>query len=562
MSYTLNGTVTAADGTKQTITGPVTLTPITPTPTPPTPTPTPPALVASKDGSRATSPATVLVTNDLVSWRLSGAAGAYVIQFQAKGATTWTTAVGTAQVTALVKQVDIYQTSPNGSKFGAPGWWHGVLSGAAVTWTDVPGDPTVVTPTPTPPTPTPTPPPSGNIITINRAAKTGAVLASTLFGSSAASDVDFTPWLDPNIQNAAAQTAGFNDPGMYLRNNTNETANNGDGSPNFTFVDRVLASLPKIMPSGGLFTYSLGGGPNTPSLQASSAVAIHKRFKAGLPANIKLGYEFLNEPDGRVSIGDYCSGFNAVADALHAIDPTILVGGLIYSWLQAGDYKTFAAQCGARIGFMPYHSYTFDSNAQGVALFQQALARGQKDGADLRAAVAGTAAANAPASLGEYNVAANTTTDPRQQTLDGVLYNFCLIYGTFTADPLTRYGAIWDWMGDGTYGLVIDPSNNPGNKPPYSVIPIGYALKIARKFMAGNVVQSSVSSAFQHLLCLATDKATLFINYGTSDCTFQAQGVSDTTLSVVSNANQTGTPKTVSSSNITVPATSIAVLSP
>ena len=181
--------------------------------------------------------------------------------------------------------------------------------------------------------------------------------------------------------------------------------------------------------------------------------------------------------------------------------------------------------------------------------------------AGLREAVAGTGAANVPASIGEYNVAANITTDPRQVTIVGAVYDFCLLYSAFTADPLTQYGALWDWMGDGTYGIVIDPSNDPDNLPAYTVIPIGYALKAARQYMAGNVVPSSVPSSFPNLLCLATSNATLFINYGTSDCTFSVTGVPDTTLTVVSAAHPTGSVGQVSLSSVTVPATSIAVLS-
>jgi hypothetical protein len=109
--------------------------------------PIPPGPVPSPDGAQATTPATVLVTADLCSWRLAGAAGAYTVQYQTAGSTTWPAAGHTAAVTRLMTWGGhIYQTSPNASSYGSPGWWKGTVTATTVTWAEVPGDPSLPPP--------------------------------------------------------------------------------------------------------------------------------------------------------------------------------------------------------------------------------------------------------------------------------------------------------------------------------------------------------------------------------------------------------------------------------
>ena len=172
-------------------------------------------------------------------------------------------------------------------------------------------------------------------------------------------DVGFTPWADPNIQNACCRIpAGFNLPTrMYMpeAENAGETSFT-NGQQNTTYTDRVSAALPKILGAGGIFSYSLGGDTTDPATFAAAAVATHKRFLAN---GIKVPmYECFNEPDGRIDVQTLANVLNATAQALHAIDPTILVGGPVYSFFQAGDYKTYASLTGSNLGFMPYVTLT------------------------------------------------------------------------------------------------------------------------------------------------------------------------------------------------------------
>jgi hypothetical protein len=123
--------------------------------------------------------------------------------------------------------------------------------------------------------------------------------------------------------------------------------------------------------------------------------------------------------------------------------------------------------------------------------------------------------------MGEWNIMGNTPSDPRQQRIQGAVFAMLAIHTAFTNDPLTRYGSIWDWLGDDYYGLIIDPNNATSmstRMPAYSVVPAGYALKLGRQFMGGDVVRSSRQSGNIRFLATSNDTraSLLIINFDTS----------------------------------------------
>jgi len=109
--------------------------------------PTPPINQASKDGTKATDPSTVLTDDQLDQWRLTAG---QTIEWLPHGTTNWLPAGTSAQVTAIEKwKATCYQTSPNPSSFGQPGWWAATkVPGNTIAWNDAPGDPSVATPLP------------------------------------------------------------------------------------------------------------------------------------------------------------------------------------------------------------------------------------------------------------------------------------------------------------------------------------------------------------------------------------------------------------------------------
>lgn len=364
--------------------------------------------------------------------------------------------------------------------------------------------------------PGPGPKANGSFINVDCSAGTGNTLRATLFGSSMASDVDFTPWANASVQQAAKVTAGFGLPGMYARINTNDTSMDGSGNPNLTYVDRVSAAMPNIIDlATGSFSYNLGGRGASASQFAQGAAQIAKRFIAnGTPCK---GFEIFNENDG-LDIKTFVPIFNATADALHAIDPGIEIIGVNDSWMRGDRVAALGSQSVGKIARYHYHSYSVDSTVGDADAFGKALSRFGGDAAALRSTVAQTAGATIPAGLGEYNLCGNPPGDLRQTNVKGAVFTALGLYAAFAADPLTTHGAYWDWFGNGYYGIVIDPSNNPAKLPALSVMPAGYVLKNCRQYMAGSVV--GVTAPFTNVKALATVNGTRVslwvINYNLS----------------------------------------------
>jgi hypothetical protein len=390
-----------------------------------------------------------------------------------------------------------------------------------------------------------------------------------------ASDVDFTPWNQSQLWTAAKVTAGFGLPGMYARINANDSTMDDSGNPNLTFVDRVCQSLPNIINTAtGSFSYNLGTNRSAnPSQFAAGSATIARHFISnGLPCK---EYEIYNENDG-LDIGTYSAVFNAAADALHSVDSTIKVIGTNDSYMNGGRMQSFAQQSGSRIARFHYHSYSVDPSFNDTDIMSQCINRFGGDASGLRSAIRGTGNANTPAGIGEYSMDGNPPGDPRQTAIQGAVFNLLALYTAFTSDPLTTHGAIWDWMGDGYYGMIIDPSNNPAGLPAFSVVPVGYALKICRQFMGGSQVSSRTQGNAASLPVIAiktaagTGMGVLIINYGGSSASGQiafshwpinTTGTATINRYEVSNANKTANPTTLQVTaglaTITIPAMSV-----
>lgn len=556
----------------------------TPVPTPvPTPTPTPaPGPTPSKSGSVLTSTSGSLIDNSLTVWTLVASANSG-LQIAKNGVVDTLT----ANVTQLLfLNGAMYQENNQG------GWWVWQPS-ASYPWVGTSNPLSGPTPTPTPaptpgptpaPSPTPSPAPSGGtgptassaFINVSCGNGTGNTLKPTLFGVSMASDVDFSPWSNATLQNVAKTTAGFGLPGMHARINTNDTSMSSSGSPNLTYVDRVSAAIPNIIDlNTGDFSYNLGGsGLTNASSFAAGAASIAKRFISnGVPCKM---YEIFNENDG-LDINTYASILNATASALHAIDPSIVLVGTNDSWMNSSRMASLAKLCGSNLGRFSYHTYAVDPSYSDASAMSQAKTRFSSDAKGLRSAVLGTACAATPASLGEYNMDGNPPGDIRSTKIQGAVWNLLGLYTAFTADPLTTHGAIWDWLGDGYYGLIIDPNNNPANLPSYSLVPVAYALKNCRQYMGGNVVKTTTPSG--NIVTIGTTNGNnvslLIINYDTSasfsgPIAFSNWPVSSTgngsvNVHTVSAANPTSSNTTLAVSkgvtaSITIPAMSVTVI--
>jgi len=480
-----------------------TLQPPAPTPTP-IPIPTPPAGPAeSKSGTTITDTNGKIYDAALSIWTLANGDGLEVMcNGQAAGYT--------ANVSLLLYyNGTVYQSNADG------GWWNWTGGG----WADA-SDPRPVGPSPTP-IPTPTPP-SGNasvgpavagkgFVDIDFGNKTGPTLYKSLFGSSMACDGGWNSlsdnWGNTNAQQAAYNTAGFGLPGMYVRINSENITINGDGSANNHGVDSTSQLLPKIM-NVNTGTWSFGlGGPTDPNTFARGAAAVARRFiNNGLPC---MEYEITNELDG-MDINNYCNIFNATADALHSIDSKIKVIPTNDSWMHGDRMKAVAQRCGNKVARFHYHIYAVGPDRDDNNAMSTGINRFKGDVSGCRSALGGTACANTPQGIGEYNMCGDPGAGERRMTtIYGAIWNILGLYMAFTTDPLTTHGAIWDWYGDGYYGLVIDPKSNPAGLPAFSVVPAGYALKMCRQYLGGPVVSASARGG-NNLRCLVTTQGNSF----------------------------------------------------
>jgi hypothetical protein len=490
----------------------------------------------------------------------------------------------TANVTKLVYANGlVYQQNKAG------GWWYWqngwVASSAPVINPPSPTPSPGPGPTPTPgPTPAPTPGPSpggvgpsasSGFITVNCQAKTGNTVQRTLWGSSMASDVDFTPWNDSGVQNVARNEAGFGLPGMYARINSNDTTMDSSGNPDMTFISRVSQSIGKIIDLGtGSFSYNLGGRGASPSQFAAGAVKTARQFMAnGTPCK---GFEIFNEHDD-LDIGTYSAIFNAAADALHGVDPTIQVIGTNDSWMNGGRMAGLANNCGGRVARFHYHSYSVDPSVSDGDCMSRAISRFGGDASGLRSSLRGTPCGSTPAGIGEYNMDGGPPGDPRQLKVQGAVFNLLGLYTAFTADPLTTHGAIWDWLGDGYYGMIIHQANNPAGLPPGTVAPVGYALKNCRQYMFGNTVSVNVPNGNLRVLATVNGNAAsvLMINFdggqsfsgqvALSQWPVNSTGNGSVVMHQVSNATPRSSANSISVSNgvtssINLPPMSVSVL--
>jgi len=476
--------------------------------------PTPPGKQESASGTKVTDTTGHIYDAALNDWTLVQGNGLEVYQNGAPAGYS-------ANVEYLLYQDHtVYQTAGGG-------WWSWSGSGWADAQNPQPGPGPGPDPSPIPPDPAAIGPAVGarGFVDVDFAVKSGGTLQKSLFGSSMACDGGWNSlpdnWGNPQAQQAAYGTAGFGLPGMYVRINSENITINGDGSANNHAVDSTCQCLPKIMNvRDGTWTFGLGGTED-PSAFGRGAAAVARRFISnGLPC---MEYEILNEMDG-MDIGRYCDITNAAADALHGIDPKIKVIPTNDAWMHSDRMKTVAQRCGNRIARYHYHIYAVGPDRDDANAMSTGINRFRGDASGCRSTLQGTAGAQTPQGIGEYNMCGDPGAGERRQTtIYGAVWNLIGLYTAYTADPLCSHGAIWDWYGDGMYGLVIDPKSNPAGLPPYSVIPVGYGLKLCRQYLGGPTVRATTGSG-RNMACLVSTVGNTFgallINYDTGGATY------------------------------------------
>ena len=244
----------------------------------------------------------------------------------------------------------------------------------------------------------------------------------------------------------------------------------------------------------------------------------------GLPLHV-WGWEVGNENDS-ISINTYCQYFDAAADAFHSIDPTYRIIGPVSSWANAVRIKSFAQQCGSRIGAICYHNYGYCYDPRKPVPSDEALLGSELPAMDarrVRAELVGTAAAHVPIFMGEYNIECSATPDQRQQQVMGAVFTANWLISAHQTDSGVEMGAIWEMAGDGTYGVI-----QRGSDGWTRIVPNGCLIAKAGRIMAGQEVTSSFTRPGKRR-CLAIANGqkigVMIVNYDLADALSGAVGL-------------------------------------
>lgn len=353
-------------------------------------------------------------------------------------------------------------------------------------------------------------------------------------------------------------------------------ADGGDG-------DTLYAWLFSINSAPSITTYLvptsqivLGIGSANTAISASSLASratqmAQRAISLGRPITL---YELWNEPgpNGPIPISTYCAWYNAVQAALKAVNSSYKLFGPVSSsvsstapdpWLQ-----TFAASCPTADGVC-FHAYSYVPGAQpSTAAGVYALNQIPTELSVAAATLAGTALANKPIMIGQYNLnSADNGTDPWQGTITGAVWTALQLYQAMNLNVNLQYGAFWEIYADQTYG-VIQGTSNPTIKP------AGYYLGHAGQVLGGNRVTVNTAN-MPNVKAWGTvsgnNYAIELINYNTATSfpgtliTINPGGTANVNTwqispSSLTPATSTITSSALSSSGITLPAQSVTHL--
>lgn len=365
-------------------------------------------------------------------------------------------------------------------------------------------------------------------LTVNLASQTGQTVYGTMYGigTGALGDNGFARTGDVNIAAAFKQVA----PTVF-RVNINANVNgafwqdavfaNGVASPQWQYFDPLFDNWSKWAAPNTQILLGVGPVNNAAaaSLVASYATALANRAK--VKGREIFLWEVGNEPNGKNDGAVYNGWFNAVADALHAINPAYKVFGPVWSFVPgapAGGLTAWGNACGAKAGGCCMHTYSFAppaTVANHAALYANIDMQTQVS--SIASSLAGTPAAGLPIVVGEWNIVSDVSNPPEQQGIAGAIYNALTMFRVMNLNVNVQYGANWEAYGDGTYGVCNDP--NQKYFTDYRVFPAGYLLGYAGQHMNGNRVATTLNvtgNIVQYAVVNGNQWCVQIINYDTA----------------------------------------------
>lgn len=418
--------------------------------------------------------------------------------------------------------------------------------------------------------------------TVHMSALTGKKLGKRLYGYSTGAlfNFDFALAADPAVEISAKSLdlplLRFNTPSSGVNDSYQNLFQvvfaNGVEHPDWTPLRNWVHNHRAFLGSDGVLVFGIGpaGGDTslTPSVWASYATATAQYFRS-IGQDVML-WEVGNECDG-MGAQTYSTYFNAIADALHAVNHKYLVGGPVGSWFNGIDLAQFVQYSGAsRIGFIDFHSYPVDNSDSIETAYSKAATF--SDVASARQVLAGTAAAHLPIALLEYNMNPQEQPDgtwglPIQGGVQGAVYVALLLSQGFMSDKNFALAGIWDLVSDSNYGVIGNAQQNGNNR---DIDPQGLYLREAGHILPGEQVTASTSLPNLQILATRRDSSVSIqmVNYDTGlgqSVTVEVQGgPANTTFRrwELSAAHPSGSVSYVNGlTNVPVPSESIVILS-
>lgn len=214
-------------------------------------------------------------------------------------------------------------------------------------------------------------------------------------------------------------------------------------------------------------------------------------------------WEVGNECDAMGAVA-YSRYFNKIADALHSVNPSNLVGGPVSSWWNGIDLPAFVRHSGSKIGFIDFHSYQVKETDSVRTAYEKAVTFA--DVTSARRAIAGTVAASLPIGLLEYNMNADRQSNgshglAAQGTIVGAVYAALLLTQAFTSDTRFTMGGMWDLIANSNFGAIANAQDDTR----YGAIDEqGWYLRQAAKIMPGQQVHGTSTAPGLQVLATRT----------------------------------------------------------
>jgi len=359
------------------------------------------------------------------------------------------------------------------------------------------------------------PAPQAGVVQVNLGAETGQVVTGGEFGL--ATTMGTPNWSYQSYADPAFQALANQYPTDLLRHNWELNtqmdilfpSRGSAGKPDYSHIDNYLNQQGNLK---GFFNNDTGtqivtlGFPSWLNIGDLADQALYAGMVKGIAQHfIDKGepipnYELVNEPDGHANITDLAHTFNAVADALHSLDPSYKLGGLTESYVHQDDLKTFFGICGKNVGFVSWHQYvTGDSGSKSSQQeVTDSLNGAQSAGQVARALMQASGIPDSvPLFLGEYNVDGGNYNDPANANMVGAVAAAATTYGMIHSNANFTMGALWDVQNDSAYSVF-------GHQGSYQVDPVGVVLADLTAYMPGTMVQTAMPSNTPGLVGYAT----------------------------------------------------------